>query len=117
MAESPPTSVRVLRARRRIQQQEARESIVRVQQAICGPARLRIIQALGTSELSVGELAAAIGSKVPATSQHLRILRQLGMVEGKRRQRTIVYQLLPGPIVTHLQAVLAAMEHDIEEAG
>jgi len=116
MKRTPPPR-RVLRARRHVQQQEARESIVRVQQVICGPVRLRIIQALETSELSVGELAAAIGCKTPVASQHLRILRALGMVEGERRQRTVTYRLLPGPVVTHLQGVLEAMEQEIEATG
>ena len=52
-----------------------------VRTALCEQARLRIVQALGAGELSVGDLAIVIESARPATSQHLRVLRDLGVVE------------------------------------
>jgi ArsR family transcriptional regulator len=62
------------------------------------------------AELSVGELAASIGRKVPATSQHLRVLRELGVVEGQRRGTTVFYRLRPGLATEQLQAVVALLQ-------
>ena len=69
-----------------------------VRTALCEQARLRIVQALGAGELSVGDLAIAIESARPATSQHLRVLRENGFAtvraEGARR----MYAVDPAPL-------------------
>jgi len=107
MALREPT--KVSRAQRRAASIEAQEGWDRVQDVLCEPARLRIIAALKGEELTVGDLAAAIGRKVPATSQHLRLLRELGLVEGERRGTAVYYRLRPGPATEQCQAVLDAL--------
>ena len=42
---------------------------------------------------SVGELAAAVPVSQPAVSQHLRVLRDAGLVEAKKDGRRRVYHL------------------------
>jgi ArsR family transcriptional regulator len=101
--------IKVSRARRRAASIEARPGLDRVQDVLCEPARLRIIAALESDELTVGDLAAAIGRKVPATSQHLRLLRQLDLVEGERRGAAVYYRLRPGPATEQCRAVLEAL--------
>jgi ArsR family transcriptional regulator, lead/cadmium/zinc/bismuth-responsive transcriptional repressor len=101
---------KVSRAQRRAARVESQDGMDRAQEVLCEPARLRIIAALEVGELIVGDLAAAIGRKVPATSQHLRRLRELGLVEGQRRGTAVYYRLRAGPATEQLQAVLAALE-------
>jgi ArsR family transcriptional regulator len=103
---------KVSRAQRRAASLEAQEGLDRVQEVLCEPARLRIIAALDGEELSVGDLAAAIGRKVPATSQHLRLLRELELVEGARRGTAVYYRLRAGPPTEQVQAVLEALGHE-----
>ena len=79
-----------------------------MQDVLCDPARLRIIAALDGMELTVSDLAAAIGRKVPATSQHLRRLREVALVERERRGPTVYYRLHPGPAIEQLQAMLTS---------
>lgn len=100
---------KVSRARQRARRVETHDGLDRIQEVLCEPTRLRIIAALEGVELTVGDLAAAIGRKVPATSQHLRLLRELELVEGERRGTAVAYRLRSGPAIEQLQAVLAAL--------
>jgi DNA-binding transcriptional ArsR family regulator len=102
---------KVLRARERVTRTEGQEGLERVQEVICEPSRLRIVSALNGDQLSVSDLAAAIERKIPATSQHLRVLRELGIVEGERRARTVYYRLRRGPAVEQVQTILDALGH------
>jgi DNA-binding transcriptional ArsR family regulator len=97
------------RARRLVARVEAGVDQARVREVLCEPARLRIISALEGGRLPVGELAAVIERRVPATSQHLRILRGLGLVEARRAGSHVYYGLRPGPVTAQLRAVLAAV--------
>ena len=104
---------RVARARKRIHEHEAERSIERLRRAVCEPARIRIVQALSEGGLSVNDLASVIDRTATATSQHLRVLRELGLVEGERQGTVVRYRLRPGPTAEHVQAVL----HDLERAA
>jgi DNA-binding transcriptional ArsR family regulator len=75
---------KVARARQRLTSRSAQTSLERVQKVLCEPARLRIVQALTAGSLSVDDLAAAVDRAPAATSQHLRVLREIGLVEGTR---------------------------------
>jgi DNA-binding transcriptional ArsR family regulator len=110
MAEHHPLTLS--RARRRVAAVEAQDGLDRVQQVLCEPARLRIVAALDDAELTVGDLAAVIGRKVPATSQHLRVLRDLGIVEGERHGPTVRYRLRSGEATDRIRAVLSALQDD-----
>lgn len=100
------------RARRRVARPQAEQSIERFRKAVCEPARLRIVQALAAGPLSVNDLAAVIERTPTATSQHLRVLRGLGLVDGRREGTVVAYQLRAGPAAQHVQAIL----HDLEQA-
>ena len=110
-------SLKMSGARRRIAMVEAQGAVDRVQQVLCEPARLRIVAALDGAELTVSELAAAIERKVPATSQHLRLLRRLGIVAGERHGTTIRYRLSSGEATDRIQSVLAALQHQESAAS
>jgi DNA-binding transcriptional ArsR family regulator len=84
--------------------------LARIRKVLCDPARFQIIRALRDAELSVNQLAALIRRAPAATSQHLRVLRELGVVEGKRSGTTIYYRLRPGPATTQVESVIDAIE-------
>jgi ArsR family transcriptional regulator len=108
---------KVARARRRLRRSNSAESLQRVQRVFCEPARLQIVRALNSEALSVGDLALAIDRKVQATSQHLRVLRQLGVVERERQGRKVYYRLSPNVIVTQLQGIISTVEQQVAETG
>ncbi len=117
MSEHLEEPQKVARARRRLARPGTTQSLQHIRAVFCEPARLQIVRALSEEELSVGDLAAAIGRRVQATSQHLRVLRQLGVVERERRGRKIYYRLRPNIVVTQLQGIISTVEETVAEAG
>jgi len=63
--------------------------------AIADPTRRRILDLLADTERSVTELAAPFQMSRPAISQHLRVLREAGLVSEHRAGRRRIYQLEP----------------------
>jgi DNA-binding transcriptional ArsR family regulator len=61
--------------------------------ALCDPTRVNIVRALSETTLAAGDLAQVIGRSRPATSQHLKVLRDLGAVVAKREGNTVRYSL------------------------
>ena len=57
------------------------------------PTRLRIMQLLGTAEMSVGELVEATGQSQPKVSNHLACLRWCGFVHTRRDHPTVYYRV------------------------
>ena len=110
LEDDPP---RVARARERILERDAQRGVEQLRKAVCDPARMRIVQARGEGALSVNDLASVIDRTPTATSQHLRVLRELGIVEGTRKGTVVRYAIRSGPIAKHVQAVL----HDLERAA
>lgn len=79
------------------------ERQVEIFKALSDPTRLRLIQLLGSCEpgaceggaLCVNALAQRLGVTQSAVSQHLRILRQVGLVRGDRQGTFMHYSLNP----------------------
>ncbi|MBI3964040.1 MAG: winged helix-turn-helix transcriptional regulator [Chloroflexi bacterium] len=69
------------------------EAVARAASVLCEPTRLRILAALATGELTVTELTTVLNRPQPAVSQHLRVLRDRGLVESTAYGRFRVYQL------------------------
>lgn len=68
---------------------------VEVYQAIADPTRRRILDLLAESDQPVTAIAAPFPVSRPAISQHLRVLRQAGLVTEQRLGRHRHYRLLP----------------------
>ena len=107
MAVQNPEKVRV--ARHEIGRAEADGTLDRLSDVLCEPTRRHIVEALTAAELSVGDLAVAVGRNVPVVSQHLRILRSLGIVQGERRASLVYYRLQAGPTVERVQQLFHAV--------
>jgi DNA-binding transcriptional ArsR family regulator len=72
---------------------------VDVFQAIAHPARRELLDALRAGELPVRALAERFDSSRPATSQHLRLLLDAGLVGERRAGRENLYRLTAEPLV------------------
>ncbi len=73
--------------------------------ALGDPTRRRILDRLAGGPETVGALAREEGISQPAVSQHLRILREAGLVEDRRAGRQRWYHAEPAGLAT-LQAYL-----------
>jgi DNA-binding transcriptional ArsR family regulator len=71
----------------------AQKSAEKVLDSLCDPSRLRIVQALRASPLTVSELSKVISKTRAATSQHLRVLRGVEAVTAERHGQFVVYAL------------------------
>ena len=56
------------------------------------PTRLRLLALIAQGELSVSDLAAAIGQSEPRVSRHLRILAEAGLIERQRQGQWVHYR-------------------------
>lgn len=80
-------------------------------QALATPSRLRILARLQEGPCSVGDLAEAVEMEPSACSHQLRLLRNLGLVTGERRGRSIVYALYDHHVAQLLDQALYHVEH------
>ena len=61
--------------------------------AIAHPGRRALLRLVLDQELPVSELAGRLGLSQPATSQHLKILRDAGLVRGQVDGRRRIYRV------------------------
>lgn len=66
--------------------------------AIADPTRRAILDVLRSGERTVSELLEPFEMSQPALSQHLKVLRQAGLVEQRRDGRRRIYRLDAEPL-------------------
>jgi DNA-binding transcriptional ArsR family regulator len=76
-------------------------------EALAHPARREILRRLAARELTANELAEPFDMSRPAVSQHLRVLREAGLVRDRKVGRHQLYVLDPAT----LQAADRWLEH------
>ncbi|MFI2200436.1 ArsR/SmtB family transcription factor [Streptomyces sp. NPDC020192] len=80
-------------------------------QALATPSRLLILARLREGPLPATELAAEVGMEQSACSHQLRLLRNLGLVTGTRKGRSVVYALYDHHVAELLDQALYHVEH------
>jgi len=87
---------------------EAAEELARRFKALADPTRVAIANRLaGAGEVCVCELVAEFRLSQPTISHHLRVLREAGLVEVRRKGTWAYYRLVP-EAVEGLARALAA---------
>lgn len=93
--------------------------------ALADPTRRRVFERLGEGPASVAEITRGLTVSQPAVSQHLKVLREAGLVTGTPKGASTIYRIDPaglGPLRqwldrfwdAQLQAFQAAVEKDAE---
>ena len=81
---------------------EVKIEVLKLQAELCkslsDPKRLRIIQELRSGEKAVSELAGILGLKQSNTSQHLAVLRRIGVITPRKDGNTVYYRLADAKI-------------------
>jgi ArsR family transcriptional regulator len=97
--------------------QQKTEEQVAVFSALADPTRLRLVRLLcqqrDCDALCVNALAALLGVTQSAVSQHLRVLKAIGLVKGERRGYHIHYSINPEAVKRCQNMMSAALS--IEE--
>lgn len=72
--------------------------VLKLQAELCkslsDPKRLHIIQELRGGERTVSELTRILGLKQSNTSQHLAVLRKIGIISPRKEGSTVYYSLV-----------------------
>ncbi|MFI5608183.1 ArsR/SmtB family transcription factor [Amycolatopsis sp. NPDC051903] len=79
--------------------------------ALADPSRRAIVEALRSGPRAVGELAATLPISRPAVSQHLKVLKEAGLVTDRAEGTKRLYRLRPDGIAA-LRAYLDRMWSD-----
>ena len=66
--------------------------------ALADPTRVQILDLLRRKERSVSELVDEFELTQPAISQHLRVLREAGLVASRAAAQRRVYSINPAPL-------------------
>ncbi|WP_067833608.1 ArsR/SmtB family transcription factor [Nocardia lijiangensis] len=87
--------------------------VVEVFRMLAEPTRVQILWALVDRELSVNDLAEAVGKPAPSVSQHLAKLRMARLVRTRRAGTTIFYSLEN----EHVRQLVMDAVYNAEHAG
>ncbi len=87
------------------------DRIARLMAGLGTGSRVRILGRLRQSPCSVAELTLAVAMAQPAVSHQLRILRDLGLVVGRRDGRHTIYGLHDSHVALLLDEALRHVEH------
>ena len=102
--------------------------------AVAEPRRRQILDLLATGERPVNDLVALLGLAQPQVSKHLRVLRQVGLVDVRDEGRQRMYRLNGSPLkpihdwvtkyerlwserLDRLDEVLAELKNDMEDGA
>ncbi len=81
------------------------------------PKRMLIISTLKGGEMSVSELASATGIRQANLSQHLTILRQLGILAKRRDGLNIYYSITDDRIIEACELVRATIRQKLHRTN
>jgi DNA-binding transcriptional ArsR family regulator len=90
---------------------ESAANVATTLQALATPSRLLILTRLREAPCAVTDLAEAVGMEQSAVSHQLRLLRNLGLVTGRRSGRSIVYSLYDNHVAMLLDEAVYHIEH------
>lgn len=80
-------------------------------EALCDATRVKIVRALrDDNTMAAGDLAHVIGRSRSATSQHLKVLRDLGVVSASRNGNVVRYSLAPDVTGQVIETAVAAFD-------
>ncbi|MFE3166311.1 ArsR/SmtB family transcription factor [Streptomyces sp. NPDC059224] len=80
-------------------------------QALATPSRLLILSRLREGPCAATELATEVGMEQSACSHQLRLLRNLGLVIGRRQGRSVIYALYDNHVAELLDQAVYHIEH------
>lgn len=81
---------------------------------VAEPTRLRILNCLSAGALFVSDLQAILDQPQPTVSRHLRVLREIRLVEDTQIAQFVLYRLAPltGPRERLVKAILDNVHHE-----
>jgi DNA-binding transcriptional ArsR family regulator len=79
--------------------------------------RLQILETLEAGEISVGAIAETLGCSISSASQHLRLMRDEGIVASRKDGQTVYYHLSAPKLVECCHMVREVLIEALREQG
>ncbi len=99
--------------------QNITQEIIRLQAEFCSaltdPTRLLILYVLSEKPCNVTELTSELVSAQPTISRHLKVLRELGLVNSVRKGTTITYSLADRRLIEAVDLLRSVMNDRLVE--
>jgi len=73
--------------------------------------RVMILWSLAEQERSVGEIASSIEASLQCTSQHLHLMKKMGILDSRRDGQTIYYRIVNNNLNEKCQLLLLACKN------
>ena len=86
-------------------------------QMMANPKRIAIVELLSQKECCVGELAEALCSSVSAVSQHLRTMKDKGVVVNRKEAQTVYYHLKNPKLIDSCHIMRDVLLEEMESQG
>ena len=88
-----------------------------VLKTLANPRRIEILHVIARGPIEVGRLAAAIGASQPNVSQHLAVLRSVGIVEAERDGREVRYRVTDPDVLVACELMRSVLERRLDRLG
>lgn len=95
--------------------QQIYSQVARIGKVVCHGHRLELLEYLAQGERTVEALAKLTGLSVANTSQHLRVMRQSGLVEARKNGLYVYYSLADDEIVRLLSSMRKLAESHLAD--
>ena len=77
----------------------AHEKLAKKFRVLGHPVRIKLLEGLMKKECCVGEIQKGLSVSQPNASQHLKILKEAGIIEARREKNKICYRLADKAVV------------------
>lgn len=93
------------------------EQFARIGRALSHGQRLELLELLAQGESAVDSLAQTLNLPMANVSQHLKQLKQAGLVTARREGRSIIYQVASPQVVQLLENMQRVAQSTLDEVG
>ena len=94
-----------------VDQKSLAESQASVCSVFANAKRVMILWSLAEQEKSVGEIASAIEASLQSTSQHLHLMKKMGILDSRRDGQTIYYCIVKNGLMERCQLLLQVYQN------
>ena len=95
----------------------ALEHVARYFRTLSEPTRLRILNVLGTGEMSVGDIAVQVDSSIANVSRHLTQMAQYGLVARANRGNSVLYRIADPAVNELCDLVCGSIARRLEQTA
>jgi ArsR family transcriptional regulator len=85
--------------------------------ALAEPNRILLLYSLDKNPRKVSDLMVELQLPQPTISRHLKVLRESGLVSGKRQGHAVVYQLTDGRVIVALDMLRGILADTLKRQG